>query len=198
MLLKQKDASHGGKFKPNRLVILAVACGLLAVLHEFRNIDQQTVFRLEKLQLIPLLALCVLTALLLYKNVVQLKHDKQFRAFIPALICIALIAAIFWHRQWRSSVDNTPVLFKAFNYRPGNDGGFLLEFKQNKYLKGQKMDHWAVTYYWGHYEQNGDTLTLDIHLDFNLGKHAILHNDVLSFTDDSVRFQVTRPYTQSE
>jgi hypothetical protein len=172
--------------------ILILIFGLLASGLEFRNIKTDTVFSIGMLEGIPLIALCILTATFIYKNSVQFRRTKNYFSFVPPFIGLVLIVTTFAHKLWRSSVDNAPTIFTATNYNLGNDGGFILDFKADKHLKAEKRDHWMVTYYWGSYEKQGDTLLIDIPLNFKMGRHAVLQDNLLSFTDDTVHFDVYR------
>jgi hypothetical protein len=174
-------------------IILIAIFGLLAVAIEFRNIKTDTLFGIDMLEVIPLIVLCILTTAIIYRNSVQFRQTKRYFSFLPAFIGIVLVVITFGHKIWRSSVDNAPTLFTATNYNLGSDGGFILDFKTNKHLKAEKRDHWMVTYYWGSYDKQGDTLLLNIPLDFKMGRHAVLQDNVLSFTDDTVHFEVYRP-----
>jgi hypothetical protein len=81
-------------------------------------------------------------------------------------------------------------LFIANSNEFGNDGGFRLNFKENMVLIGEKIDRFNKTTYWGSYKQEGDTIRIDIPLDFQLGKIALLQDSILYFPDDSLRFEV--------
>jgi len=81
----------------------------------------------------------------------------------------------------------------ATTYQIGNDGGVKLDFKKNGHLKAEKDDHWRVTYYWGRYEMEKDSILMHIPLDFKLDKKAILTDTSLRFSNDTISFQVIRP-----
>ena len=172
--------------------ILILALSLLGVWLQFRNIKEDSVLGLDMLDGVPLAALCILTTIFLFSNSLQFRKTKNYLSFIPAFTGLVFIAIIFGHKQWRSSLDSSRTLFTATNNSLGSDGGFIFDFKENNQLKGEKRDHWMVTYYWGRYKKQGDTLLLDIPLNFKMGRHAVLHNDILKFTDDTIHFEVYR------
>lgn len=97
-----------------------------------------------------------------------------------------------WHQKKMEELDNSPTKFEASTYDIGSDGGFVIDFKTNGHLKAEKRDHWAVTYYWGKYSQNHDTINLDIPLNFRISRQALLTKDSLHFIGDTAKFFVVR------
>lgn len=174
-------------------IILILIFGALAIWAEFRNIVEDAMLSVSMFYGVPLIILCCLTCIYLFKNTILFKQTKRYTSFVPVLIGFIIIAAIFRHKQWRSSIDDSPILISAINYDIGSDGGFILDFKANNHLKAEKRDHWIVTYYWGTYERTNDSLLLNIPLDFKMGRHAVLQKDTLSFTDDTLYFEVIYP-----
>jgi hypothetical protein len=178
--------------RPIQLFLISLFGGLTIYL-EFQNIKQWTLFGAELFDFIPLILLCILTVVYLIKNVNQYQVSRNFILLIPSLTGLLFLALTFGHKFIRSHLDNSQTLFTAVNYDIGNDGGFTLDFKTNNHLKGVRVDHFSETYYWGSYAKHGDTLELDIQLDFKMGKHALLQKDTLRFMDDTIHFSVYKP-----
>ncbi len=147
----------------------------------------------ELLKSIPLVLLCLLTPIYLLKNNIQYQETNRFKDFTPSLTGLFFLILVFGHKIIRSNLDSSPTLFTAINYDIGNDGGFTLDFKKNNHLTGKRIDHFSETSYWGNYIKRGDTLFLNIPLDFAMGKHAILNDNTLCFIDDTVHFSVFKP-----
>jgi hypothetical protein len=127
----------------------------------------------------------------LIKNRRQYKQTKSLVSFLPFIIGFALLCFTLGHKLLRSHHDKLPTLFTATNYDLGTDGGFRLHFKKGNYLLGEKIDHFRTTTYWGEYKRSGDTIILNIPLDFKMGRQAIVQNNVLRFLDDTVKFEIS-------
>ncbi len=110
--------------------------------------------------------------------------------FLPAMICILGLCIVYWHSAKREAIGNLRSVFTAATYQIGSDGGFILDFKKGGHLKGEKRDHWGVTYYWGNYSQNKDTVNINIPLDFKLGRQAILTDTSLCIVYDTIKFDI--------
>lgn len=164
--------------------------GGLSLFLESRNIRESSIFGGEIFYDIPFYTLCIITIYYLIKNNSQFIKHRRYAAFIPATTGIVFIILIVGNMLNRSSNDKSLILFTAYNYDIGNDGGFRLDFKDNNYLKAQKIDRFSTTYYWGTYERFGDSLMLDIPLDFKMGNQAILQDSVMHIIDDTLKFYV--------
>jgi hypothetical protein len=164
--------------------------GGIAVIREFQNIKEWTVFGGDLFGAFLLIILCILTVFFLFKNYSRFKQTRNYFTFIHSFTGLLFLGLIFGHMIIRSSYDNSKTLFEAYNETTGNDEGFTLDFKMNKHLKGQRVDRFGTTSYWGSYTKQGDTLILDIPLDFKMGRHAILQGNILQFTDDTIHFNV--------
>ena len=113
---------------------------------------------------------------------------------MPLTIGAIAILAIVWHTHLRNNLDNSQTSFTAATSQIGSDGGFIIDFKKNGHLKAERQDHWSVTYYWGNYTVEKDTIQLDLSLDFKLGKQAILTNNSLQIIGDTIRFAIYKQY----
>lgn len=178
--------------RPIQLILILLFGGLAFYL-EFRNIKEWTLFGGELLDKLPFIMLCLVLVVCGFKNIRQFRRSKNLVSLLPLTIGFALFALILGHNLLRSHHDNSPTLFTATNYDLGTDGGFRLHFKKDDYLLGEKIDHFSTTTYWGGYKRNGDTITLNIPLDFKMGRQAVVQNNVLRFLDDTVRFDIS-PY----
>jgi hypothetical protein len=177
--------------RPVQLILISLFGGLTVYL-EFRDIQEWTLFGGDLFDAVPLFALCILTAVYLFKNNRQYRQRKNILSYLPSAIGLLFLIVTFQHMLLRSHYDNSPTLFTATNYDLGSDGGFSLDFKKNNRLKGKKIDRFSSTTYWGTYTQQGNTLVLNIPLDFKMGRQAILQDSILRFLDDTVKFEVSR------
>lgn len=173
-------------------IVLILLFGGLTVYLEFKDIRERTLFGGDLFDAAPFYALCILTTVYLYKNSRQYRQRKSMVSFVPSAIGLLFLAVAIGHMLLRSHHDNSPTRFTATNYDLGSDGGFSLDFKQNNHLKGKKVDRFSSTTYWGTYKQQGDTLVLNIPLDFKMGRQAVFQDSILRFIDDTVRFEVFR------
>ena len=173
-------------------IILILLFGGLTVYLEFRNIKEWTLFGGDLFDAVPLLALGILTVVYLFKNTRQYRQHKNILSYLPSAIGLLFLVVTAGHMLLRSHYDNSPAVFTATNYDLGSDGGFSLDFKKNNHLKGKKVDRFSSTTYWGTYKQVGDTLFLNIPLDFKMGRQAIFQDSILRFIDDTVKFEVSR------
>lgn len=174
-------------------LILILLFGGLAVYLEFRNMKEWTLFGGNLLDNVPFFILCIVLVVCLWKNIRQFRQSKNLVSLFPFTIGLVLFALTLGHNLLRSRHDKSPTLFTATNYDLGTDGGFRLHFKKDDYLVGEKIDHFSTTTYWGEYKRNGDTIILDIPLDFKMGRQAVIQNNVLRFLDDTVKFEIS-PY----
>jgi hypothetical protein len=177
-----------------QLFIILLAGGL-TVFDEFRNIKESTMFGIEMFEFVPMILLCILTVVYLIKNINQ-HTDTDTRniiCLIPSLLGLLFLVLTFGHMLIRSNLDNSKTFFTATTNDVGSDGGFTLDFKTNSHLKGEKIDRFSTTSYWGSYTKLNDTIKLDIPTDFKMGRVALLKKDTLSFLDDTSHFLVYKP-----
>ena len=154
-----------------QIILILLFAGLTVYL-EFRDIQEWTLFGGDLFDAVPFYALCILTVVYLFKNSRQYRQRKNIVSFVPSAIGLLFLAVTVGHMLLRSHYDNSPTRFTATNYDLGSDGGFTLDFKQNNHLKGKKVDRFSSTTYWGTYKQQGDTLVLNIPLDFEMGQRT--------------------------
>ena len=176
--------------RPFQIIIASLLCGL-ALWTEFKTIKESALFT-DWLNVVPFWTLCALTIFFIVANTHTYYLDKQIISFLPLLICVTALSVVLWHQNKIKSLDNSQTKFTATSYDIGSDGGFILDFKLNGHLKAEKRDHWTVTYYWGNYTQNLDTINLNIALDFKLARQALLTDDSLHLLGDTTRFIVFR------
>lgn len=160
---------------------------------EFRDIKEDS-FPIsgDSIEVVSAITLCILTIVYFFKSDVRYQQRRNMLTNLPSFFGLLILVATGGHMLFRSYIDNSTTAFKATNFDLGNDGGFTLDFKKNMYLKGFKIDHFSATTYWGTYQQQGDTLVLNIPLDFELGRHAVVKDSIMYFIDDKVKFQVYR------
>ncbi|WP_153797448.1 hypothetical protein [Foetidibacter luteolus] len=170
-------------------VILALASSGLAIFAEFRSIKESTLF-FDWLDHIPIIILWTLMFIFTFLATKRFISSKHFMPFLPAMICILGLCIVYWHSAKREAIGNLRSVFTAATYQIGSDGGFILDFKKGGHLKGEKRDHWGVTYYWGNYSQNKDTVNINIPLDFKLGRQAILTDTSLCIVYDTIKFDI--------
>lgn len=178
--------------RPVQLILISLFGGL-AVYLEFRNIKEWTPFGGNILDNVPFFALCLALVGCIFQNIRQYRRTNSLVSFLPFTMGFALFALTLAHNFLRSHHENLPTLFTATNYDIGTDGGFRLHFKKDDFLVGEKINHFSTTTYWGEYKRSGDTIVLDIPLDFKMGRQAVLQSNVLRFLDDTVKFEVS-PY----
>ena len=177
--------------RPVQLILILLFGGMTVYL-EFREIQEWTLFGSDLFNAVPLFVLCILTAVYLFKNNRQYRQRKNILFYLPSSIGLLFLIVTVGHMLLRSHYDNSPTLFTASNYDLGSDGGFSLDFKKNNHLKGKKIDRFSTTTYWGTYRQQGDTLILNIPLDFKMGRQAVFQDTILRFIDDTVKFEISR------
>lgn len=174
-------------------LFLTILFGGLTLYLEFRDIKEWTLFLGDDLfDAVPLITLCTLTVVYLFKNSKQYRQQSNIMCFLPCVMGLLFLAVTVGHMLLRSKYDNSPTAFTATNYDLGSDGGFTLDFKKNNHLKGIKIDRFSTTTYWGTYKQQGDTLVLNIPLDFKMGRQAVFQDSILRFINDTVKFEVYR------
>lgn len=173
-------------------IIITSFFGGLALWTEFKSIKESALFT-AWLDSFPFWTLFVLTVVLIVMNIRQYSSNMRIISFLPVWLCVIFLSTIIWHQQKIKKLDNSPTKFSASTYDIGSDGGFILDFKVNGHLKAEKRDHWTITYYWGDYSQNHDTVNLNISLDLKLGRQAVLTDESLHFLGDSIKFVVFRP-----
>jgi hypothetical protein len=171
-------------------IVLAFLLSGVAIFSEFKSIKNTSLF--DFFETAPFVLLCLLTLLLLILNTRQYIQAKQMKSFIPSLICLCSLLIISWKMIETKRSDEAASLFTAATYQIGSDGGLIFDFKTNGYLKAERRDHWSVTSYRGKYSLRQDTVFLDIQLDFQLGRQAILTDSSLHIINDSINFQVDR------
>jgi hypothetical protein len=172
------------------LLLLLVVLGAISVEFEFRDIQERDILTGPITESIPFYSLCAITLYYLIRSITNYQKHKKLVAFIPSVIGLVLIGITSNHKIIRSNQKNYQTLFIASSNEFGNDGGFRLNFKENKVLIGEKIDRFNKTTYWGTYKQEEDTIRIDIPLNFQLGKTALLQDSVLYFPEDSLRFEV--------
>jgi|GEM_PF-2542724 len=173
-------------------IAIASIVGGLALYAETRQIKTLSLF-FEWINSIPLIGLSATSLIFFILNTRKFIRHKKLIVFAPVLICLIFLSMLIGQIKRRAFLDNSETSFIATTYQIGNDGGFKLDFKKNGHLKAEKDDHWRVTYYWGRYEMEKDSILMHIPLDFKLDKKAILTDTSLRFSDDTISFQVIRP-----
>lgn len=173
-------------------IILILLFGGLTIFLEFRNTQEWTLFGEGIFNAASIFGLCFLTFMYLFQNTKQYYQQKKITTFLPSALGLLFLVLIGGHHFLRSNNDNSATLFTATNYDLGSDGGFTLDFKKNNHLMGKKIDHFSSTTYRGSYRKLGNTIVLNILLDFKLGKQAIIQKDTLRFMDDTVKFEIFR------
>jgi len=173
------------------LILLALLSSGLAIFTEFRSIKESALF-FDLSNSIPVFILWTSTFIFTFLSVKGYSADKRVVSFLPSILCIIGLCVVYWHSKKRETLDDSPSVFTATTDQIGSDGGFILEFKKDGYLKAEKRDHLALTYYWGGYIQIKDTITLNLPLDFKLGKQAILTDTSLRVINDTIQFAIYR------
>jgi hypothetical protein len=174
-------------------LFLVLITGGLTVYLQVRSIKGTDIFGMDIFQYFPLIILCIITFIYFIKNLKVFKQTSDFKSLLPSGIGLAIILLTLGHALIRFNLDNSKSLFIAENYDIGSDNVFRLDFKSNNHLVGHKIDRFGSTFYWGSYIKRQDTLKLNIHLDFKMGRQAILRNDTLHFIDDTIHFIVFLP-----
>jgi len=172
------------------LLLLIFVFGSIAVVSEFQSIKEWTLFGGGIFEAFVLIILCILTVVFLFTDYSRFRQTRNYLSFIHSFTGLLCLGLVFGHMIIRSSKDNSKTLFEAYNENIGIDGDFTLDFKVNNHLKGTRVDHFSTISYWGSYVKRGDTLILNIPLDFQMGRHAILKGNTMQFTDDTIHFNV--------
>lgn len=176
--------------KPVQILFISVIGGM-AFRIAYLPVFHDTLF-FTWLNYVPFFCLGALTIVYSFLNSRLYIQTKNLLAFLPVVIGLICVFVIIMQNKKRESWDQAATIFTARTNQIGSDGGLTLDFKSDGILKVTKMDHWAVTYYWGRYELRRDTVDLDIALDFKLGRKGVVGKDTLRFLGDTVRFEVYR------
>lgn len=172
-------------------VLLVLVVGTIALRIAYLPVVHDMLFFSWTYQ-VPFFCLGVLTIVYCLLNIRKYLDAKQLLGLTPLTIGIVAILLVVIQQRKRSNWDKAFIIFTASTTQIGNDGGFSLNFKREGIVKATKMDHWSVTYYWGKYRLEKDTVYLDVPLDFELGKIAVLEKDALRFLGDTLVFRVYR------
>ncbi len=170
---------------------MAFLIGGLAIAMEYRPIKDVSFFT-DWYDAAPFWMLLIWTIVCLVIDVRRYLSSKKLLSFSPLFLCLIFVSIVMWHQKTMEALDNSPTQFTATNDAIGSDGGFVLDFKVNGYLKAEKRDRFSVTYYRGRYTQLHDTIVLNIPLNFHLAKRGLLRNDSLCLIGDTTRFYVLR------
>jgi hypothetical protein len=168
-------------------VITASVISGLAVAAELRSIKVHALF-FGWINSAPIATIFIVTFIFLILNIKKYLTHKELSYFTPFIICIYSLFIMISYKNNRDNLDTSATSFTAHTLEIGSDGGFKFDFKKNGHLVAERMDHWKDTRYWGKYYRNNDTITLDIPLNFKLGKRAILTDTSLNFIDDTIKF----------
>lgn len=170
-------------------LILVLLFGGMAIYQEFRNVEVSGLFENFPVSL-PFIILSILLLYCLWRNAGQFRKSGNLIAFLPFTMGLLLAGLTLGHYCLRAYRYNLPTVFTAWNPDLGNDGGLWLHFKKGDYLVGQRVDHFSTTTYWGDYSRKGDTIILDLPLDFEMGRRAVVQDKLLRFLDDTVKFEI--------
>jgi hypothetical protein len=173
-------------------LLIAVCFAGLAIYTEFRTIKTDTWF-FNWANYAPLVILWAITLTLLVITMRYFLVGKNLFGAVPVLICIGSLAAIYWHKKEMERIKHLPTIFVATTRQIGSDGGFLLDFKKDGFLRAERRDHGILTWYVGKYHTTRDTIIIGIALDFKLGKKAVIKGDSLFFVNDKMRFAIIHP-----
>jgi glucan phosphoethanolaminetransferase (alkaline phosphatase superfamily) len=171
-----------------------VLLGILGVILESKA-DAKSDFPLIFGLFFILIILILLLLIYFFIGIIRFKRSKQKAHFIPFLICLISLLFIFGYWWYSKGIYNSKSLYKAYGY-PGKIDGredTEIDFKENGKLMVHAMYKFSDSYYWGSYEQKGDTLILNIATDFPLGNKAIIKEHSLRFTTDSFEYYLSRP-----
>ncbi len=171
-----------------QIILTILICGIALIL-ELRTTKQFALF-FDWINSVPLVGLSILSFLFLILNTRNYIKNRLVISFLPMFVSLISLFVVIYSLKSRVKQDNSKTLFKATTNSIGNDGGLIFDFKKNGHLKVERRDHWVVTYYWGKYYTQKDTVFLDISLDFKLEKKALLNDSSLIFIKDNFTFDL--------
>ncbi len=145
------------KIKLNIEFVFIFLFGCMATYIEFLNIKRSALF-FSWIDYAPFV--CLIISIVISLILIVIRHGK--RNYFPFLIGIAFCTTILTHNLYLNSLEKSAILlFEARNNEIGNDGGLILYFYENGFLKAEKRDHWMVTNYYGYYDTENDTISID-------------------------------------
>lgn len=168
-------------------IITALVINGLAVTAELRPVKEQALL-FGWINSAPIATIFIASLIFLTLNIKKYLTHKSLSCFIPLTVCVCSLFIMISYKKNRDYLDTSATSFTAHTLEIGSDGGFKFDFKKNGHLVAERMDHWKETRYWGKYYRSNDTITLDIPLNFKLGKRAILTDTSLNFIDDTIKF----------
>lgn len=175
------------RFRINPVIALITIIGALAVWKEWQPVKVETLWKPDMAS-IAMGLLYLVTFIVLIMAIRQWKKGHGKAAFTACGVALAFIALI-WGQRWALIArEAEPDVFSARAEGVGGDGALYLSFKKGHYVTAQKQDQWTQTFYRGSYSRQGDTLELDIPLDFPLGKRAVIEGDTLRFLNPPAFF----------
>lgn len=166
-------------------LIVVVLLGIFAIWLEYDNVIENSLF-FSWSQYVPFWVLIALTVVFfvrdLFSSVKKAVRNLSFWVGIVAILAVSI------HGWLRYRIEVSETEFTAWTQKIGSDGGFNLYFKSHGKLKAERNDHWCQTIYYGTYSKSGNQITIDLPLDFELGKEAEIVGDSLVFPEVSLRF----------
>lgn len=178
------------RFKISPFIALIIIIGILAVVEEWQPVKKEGLWVIDA-AFIMIALLYIITILALLIAIRRWAKERGSKSFAAFGIALAFVGLIWGHRGVMSEKDAAPDVFSAWTMDIGGDGGFYLSFKKGHYVTAQKQDQWMQTFYRGSYSRKGDTIDLDIPVDFPLSTRAVIEGDTLHFLGSKAYFHFT-------
>jgi hypothetical protein len=169
-------------------IAIGLFLGILAIFSAYLPVKHYSLF-FSWIYSAPIVLLCLSALVFLVFLIRQYIKEVKPVALVPFIICLVSGFFAYYLEGRREGLDHSDTSFKASTDKFGDDGGFYIDFKKNGHVQAERHSHWELTSYWGGYRRDGDTIYLDIPLDFPLGKKAVLTDTTLRFLDDTVIFR---------
>lgn len=135
----------------------------------------------------------LLAIITLFTGIWHFRKSRAISSFLPLYAALVFTALVWGHRIVMGLPDALPDSYVAWNPElGGGDGGTTLFFKQQHLVKLLQQDAPWYVEVWGTYEQQEDTLILDINAPVSFGKTAVIRGDNLTFIDSGTAFSLSR------
>jgi hypothetical protein len=178
-------------------ILVALLFGLFPIYWEFKPYEKDYFFYSSEVIKYPLILILTYISFKNGKsNYNKYKTTNRTFAFTPFFICIICLGTVLGHMIFRSVMDNSKSVFKAYGVKKveaREDVKF--DFKENGYLKVNVIYKFSDDYFWGSYKREGDTIFIMLKTDFELPNKGIIKGDTLRFIEDDTYYIIEHDFS---
>ena len=178
-------------------IFAALLFGLLSIYWELKPYEKGYLFYSSEVFKYPLILILIYINIKYGKsNYYEYKTTNRAFALTPFFICIVCLGTVLGHMIFRSVMDNSKSVFKAYAVKKVEArDDVILDFKENGYLKVHVIYKFSDDYFWGSYKREGDTIFIRLKRDFKLNDKGIIKGDTLRFIGDNTYYIVDHGFT---